>query len=101
MAGRLRVCAMGGLAGLLAFSAVSPAFARPDARSMTCSQLQALLAQQGAATVTTGQNTYERYVSGSGGCTGTDIPRNASVATSDTGQCQVFTCGRRVYTDSR
>jgi hypothetical protein len=77
-------------------SAISLAYARPDARTMTCSQLQALLAQQGAATITTGQNTYDRYVSGGAACIGTEVARAAYVATSDTPQCQVYQCGRRI-----
>jgi hypothetical protein len=96
MAGLSRACVGGTLAIFVALSAVSHGQARPDARTMTCSQLQALLAREGAVTITTGQNTYDRFVSGSGACSGTSIARGASVATSDTGNCQVFTCGRRV-----
>ncbi len=36
--------------------------ARPDTRKMTCEQTQALIRSQHAAVLTTGQNTYDRYV---------------------------------------
>jgi hypothetical protein len=96
MTGSSNGCRKGALAVAVLASAVSLAYARPDARTMTCSQLQALLAQEGAAAITTGQNTYDRYVSSGTSCIGTEVARAAYVATSDTSQCQVYQCGRRI-----
>lgn len=95
MAGLLRVCIYFGLTIALAVSAFSPAEARPDARAMTCTEVQALLLRERAATLTTGPNTYSRYV-GPGACDGTGLARPTSVATKDTGQCTVHACGPRV-----
>ncbi len=83
------------LTGLAVVSATSPSHARPDVRTMTCSQVQALLAQQHAVTFTTGPNTYARYV-GPGICNGTGVGRPATISTKDTNQCAVNVCGPRV-----
>ena len=85
---------------LFAFAAIvlaslSPAHARPDARTMSCAEVQALLARAGAATLTTGPHSYGRYV-GPGACDGTGVAQSASIATKDTSQCAVATCGPRV-----
>jgi hypothetical protein len=80
---------------IAAVSSLSPAEARPDARALSCAEVQALLLRQRAATLTTGPNTYSRYV-GPGVCDGTGLARPTSVATKDTGHCTVHVCGPRV-----
>ena len=75
--------------------AAPPSRARPDARTMTCFQVQALLAQQHAVTFTTGPNTFSRYV-GPGICDGTRVGWPATISTKDTNQCAVYVCGPRV-----
>jgi len=95
VAGLRRSLARATLAGLAVVAAVSLGFARPDALAMTCSEVQALLAREGAVTLTTGANTYDRYYA-PGACDGTRVARPATIATRDTAQCQVHTCGVRV-----
>lgn len=95
VSGLLKPLAHATLAGLSLVAAVSPGSARPDARTMTCSEAQALIAREGAVTLSTGANSYDRYYA-VGACDGTRVARPATIATSDTGQCQVHTCGVRV-----
>ena len=83
-------------AGLIVVVSTPLAEARPDARTQTCSQVQALLEREGAATISTGDNTFERYVSSTASCPGTSVARRAIVATSDTPQCEVRACESRV-----
>jgi hypothetical protein len=90
----LKVLTSAGLTIVLAVSALSSAHARPDARAMTCAEVQSLLARERAATLTTGPHTYGRFVA-PGACDGTGVAESASVATKDTNQCAVHTCGPR------
>ena len=80
MTGLLKACTYVGLIIALAVSALSPAEARPDARAMTCAEVQALLLTERAVTLTTGPNTYSRYV-GPGACDGTGLARGACLRT--------------------
>jgi hypothetical protein len=84
-----------GLTIVLVFSVVSPADARPDARAMTCAEIQSLLERQRAVTLTTGPHSYGRYVA-PGACDGTGLAQPATIAAKDTNQCAVSTCGPRV-----
>lgn len=43
---------------------VTEAAARPDTRTLTCAQANALVEQSGAVVMTTGDYTFERFVSG-------------------------------------
>lgn len=84
------------LAGLAAAAAVvlattAGAYARPDARSMTCSQVRSLIRAEGAVVMTTGRHTYDRFVSTRGACLRPEIPWQTTVATRD-GQCPVYHC---------
>ena len=66
--------------------------ARPDTRTMTCEQTQALIRSQHAAVLTTGQNTYDRYVRQYGTeCDFPEVPMSAYVKTSD-GPCPLYRC---------
>ncbi|MGX5841878.1 hypothetical protein ACWGTI_14240 [Mesorhizobium sp. ArgA1] len=59
---------------------------------MTCSQTQALIQSQKAAVLTTGPNTYDRYVRQYGNeCDAPSVPRVRYVPTTD-GQCMVYRC---------
>jgi len=95
MARLLKVSALAALTGLAVASAASPSHARPDARTMTCSQVHELLAKEHAVTFTTGPNTFARYVA-PGSCDGTRVGRPAMISTTDTNQCAVHACGPRV-----
>jgi len=73
------------------------AFARPDVRTMTCAQARALVLQNGAVVLTTGQYTYDRYVARQAYCFAPFVIQRAWVATADTEQCPVgYTCEQRV-----
>ena len=76
---------------LLTFADV--AYARPDVRTMTCSQAKALVRQSGAVVMTTGRYTYDRFVASRSYCERTYITGPAWIATKDTSECQVgFRC---------
>jgi hypothetical protein len=84
---------------ILAVTALSvvagPALAqqRPDTRAMSCERTQALVAQSGALVLTTGQNTYDRYVRNSAQCFSTaDVAVRAFVQTQDQSSCQLYRC---------
>jgi hypothetical protein len=69
--------------------AISPAQARTDARRLTCAQAQTLIRQQGAAVLTTGQYTYERFVSDHRFCDGNKEARPARTPTRDDPSCRI------------
>ena len=80
--------------GTLAMS--SPAGARTDARQLTCAQAQTVVREQGAAVLTTGQYTYERFVSDHRFCDGYKQTRPARTVTRDDPACRVgFVCRPR------
>ena len=84
------------LAGM-AICATSVADARPDTRAMTCEQTQALIKSHRSVVLTTGRNTYDRYVRRVGNeCDAPDAPTAASVPTRD-GQCRVYRCQEPTY----
>ncbi|MBZ9733744.1 hypothetical protein LB534_08985 [Mesorhizobium sp. CA18] len=64
--------------------------ARSDTRKMTCEQTQALIQSQHAAVLSTGPNTYDRYVRQFGNeCDAPYAPMVDYVPTSD-GRCMVY-----------
>lgn len=77
-------------------TAAGTALARPDTRAMTCVQTQRLIVRSGAAVLTTGRHTYDRYVAGARFCSWPDVPTRAFVPTSDVADCPVFNCRRFV-----
>ncbi|TWG64753.1 MULTISPECIES: hypothetical protein [unclassified Aminobacter] len=72
---------------------------RPDARKLTCQQVQDLIWQRGAAVITTGQYTYERFVSARGFCETPYVPRPRRISTRDTDRCEVYACERDPFED--
>ena len=71
---------------------VSAAYARPDARAMTCAQTQALVETDHAVVLTTGPNTYDRFVRQFGNeCDWPEVPVSTTVPTED-GACRVYRC---------
>ncbi|MDX8482677.1 hypothetical protein RFN28_30090 [Mesorhizobium sp. VK24D] len=79
------------VAGTVLWSA-SAANARPDTRAMTCAETQALIQSRHAAVLTTGPNTYDRFVRRYGNeCDWPEVPMSISVPTRD-GQCRVYRC---------
>ncbi|MFB9981231.1 hypothetical protein ACFSQQ_19560 [Mesorhizobium kowhaii] len=70
--------------------------ARPDTRTMSCQQLQQLIQSHRAVVLTTGPNTYDRYVRQFGNeCDWPDVPMSAYVPTRD-GRCPVYKCDEPV-----
>lgn len=71
---------------------VSAAYARPDTRAMTCAQTQALIKSDHAAVLTTGPNTYDRFVRQFGNeCDWPEVPVSTTVPTKD-GECRAYRC---------
>jgi hypothetical protein len=79
------------------FAATGAAHARPDTRTMTCEQTQLLIQSHRSAVLTTGRNTYDRYVRPYGNeCDWPEVPMTAFVPTRD-GQCLVYRCEEPVF----
>jgi len=84
-------------AAAILFAATSMAYARPDARAMTCGQTQQLIQSRRAVVLTTGPNTYDRYVRQFGNeCDWPEVPTASYVRTRD-GQCLVHRCEEPVF----
>jgi hypothetical protein len=82
---------------ILLLAIADVAYARPDARTMTCEQVKALIRQSGSVVVTTGEHTYERFVSGKAHCETSTVLRRAWTTTNDARKCLVgFICEKRV-----
>jgi len=74
-------------AGLLA--GMSAAEARPDARTMTCAQVNALVREQGPVVISTGRHTYRRFVNSRRHCERDQILRPLVTRTADRAECPV------------
>jgi len=80
------------IAGTVLLAATSAAYARPDTRTMTCEQTQRLIQSHRAVVLTTGQNTFDRFVRQFGNeCDPPEAPVVTFVPTRD-GRCQVYWC---------
>jgi hypothetical protein len=83
--------------GAILFAATAVAHARPDSRKMTCEQTQRLIQSHRAAVLTTGRNTYDRYVRPYGNeCDWPEVPTVSFIPTLD-GQCLVHQCEEPVF----
>lgn len=85
------------IAASAALVAGAAAQGRPDSRQMSCAQVQDLIVQNGAVVLTTGQFTYDRYVSSLRFCSHPSIPVIDSVQTRDANQCPVYRCGQDLF----
>jgi hypothetical protein len=79
------------LAGAALMAATAAASARPDARAMSCGEVRSLIRNQGAAVITTGRNTYDRYVRNGGMCDYPSVAAQTTIPTRD-GSCPVLQC---------
>ena len=82
-------------AASLTFAAIQPADAqsrRPDSRTMTCAQVQSMIDQRGAVVLSTGQYTFDRYVSNRNFCQHGEVLRRDYVPTKDNNKCYVQRC---------
>ncbi|TIP06190.1 MAG: hypothetical protein E5X76_08135 [Mesorhizobium sp.] len=85
--GKIAFCA-----AAMIVAATDFADARPDTHTMTCAQTQALIQSRHAVVLTTGANTYERYVRQFGNeCDAPYVPMVDYVPARD-GQCMVYRC---------
>jgi len=85
------------IVGTVLFVAITTAYARPDTRTMTCEETRRLIESHHSAVLTTGRNTYDRYVRQFGNdCDWPEVPVAASVPTRD-GQCRVYWCREPVF----
>jgi hypothetical protein len=81
---------------LLASVSDARAQQRPFAPSLPCRQVQQIVSANGAVVISTGQFTYDRYVSGAGFCQINESIEPAWIATRDTPQCPVgYLCRSR------
>jgi hypothetical protein len=65
---------------------------RPDTRAMSCYQVQDFIRDRGAVVMTTGQHTYDRFVSRDSACLRPDVAWQTTVRTRDAGDCPVYHC---------
>jgi hypothetical protein len=75
---------------------------RPSTLDMTCGEASDLIAQSGEITLTTGANTYERFVTSAGGCRVGEHAEAGYAQTSDRNRCRLhFICkpGRTQFED--
>ena len=72
---------------------------RADTRSLTCRAAQDLIQQSGAVTLSTGANTFDRFVANSRACGIQGRATNTFVSTSDNPNCRLQTCRSRRSSD--
>ncbi|MBZ9743391.1 MULTISPECIES: hypothetical protein [unclassified Mesorhizobium] len=66
--------------------------ARPDSRAMGCAEIHAMIQGRRAVVLTTGPNTYDRYVRQFGNeCDWPEVPMSAYIPSRD-GDCPVYRC---------
>ncbi|WP_348527605.1 hypothetical protein [Mesorhizobium sp.] len=90
----MRTLSIARLAGnlLSAATLLCAAQARPDTRAMTCAQTQALIKSDHAVVLTTGPDTYDRFVRQFGNeCDWPEVPISTTVPAKD-GECRVYRC---------
>jgi hypothetical protein len=74
------------------FASTGLADARADTRNVTCAELQQMIQSRHAVVLTTGPNTYDRFVRQFGNeCDWPQVPMSAYVQTRD-GRCPLFRC---------
>jgi hypothetical protein len=83
---------LGALGVLLLVPALAVAQARPDARQMSCPQVQDIIAASGAVVLTTGTHTYDRYVSNGLQCSMGESLAREYITTGDGNRCLVYKC---------
>jgi hypothetical protein len=66
---------------------------RPDTRTMSCEQVQSLIGARGAVVMSTGQHTYDRYVTDRFQCMlSGEVAVRAYVPATDAARCPVWRC---------
>ncbi|MBO6508039.1 MAG: hypothetical protein JJ979_06085 [Roseibium sp.] len=101
-AGKLLSLALAGaFVSLAAIQTADAQTRRVDSRSLTCSQVQSMINQRGAVLLSTGQYTFDRYVSNRNQCQHGEVLYRDTVPTKDNGRCRVQRCADdfRFYRD--
>lgn len=80
------------IALLAALCGAAAAQGRPDARTMSCDQVQALIGSRGAVVLTTGRHTYDRYVADGRFCAAGEAAVSQWIRTRDGLDCPVRAC---------
>ena len=75
------------LSVVLALEATSAFAARPSTLGMTCQQAQNMVASRGAVVMSTGTNTYDRFVISPGYCEVAEWAYDATAPTKDARHC--------------
>ncbi|MEM7695159.1 MAG: hypothetical protein AAF318_11970 [Pseudomonadota bacterium] len=88
---------------LAAFTLALPAAAdaRPNTRNLSCAATQALIAREGAITLSTGRHTFNRFVSGGAICGPLARAVPTFTPTADERHCRLLTCQRFRSMDGR
>lgn len=80
----------------LAITSVTIAEARPNTTQMSCAQAAATVARAGAIVLTTGEQTYERFVATNAFCLPGEMTEPGIAPTLDSPACQVgYVCRQR------
>lgn len=66
---------------------------RVNALSLTCDQARSMISQQGAVIMSTGRNTFDRYVSNRSYCQVNEVAKSDFIPTKDNAKCPVRRCG--------
>jgi hypothetical protein len=78
---------------LLLTSAAAAVAQRPSTLSMDCRQAQSVVARAGAIVLSTGANTYDRFVASDNFCMPGEYTYPATAPTKDRAQCSLgYTC---------
>lgn len=81
--------------GLAALSGAAHAQGRPSTLSMTCAQAQQMVVRSGAAVLSTGPTTYDRFVRDRSFCMPDESTEPTWAPTRDSAQCMVgYRCER-------
>ncbi|MEM8552431.1 MAG: hypothetical protein AAGF45_08615 [Pseudomonadota bacterium] len=94
---RITLAALAG--AFAAMVLVEAASARPDTRQLSCAQAQDLVNERGAITLSTGDFTFARFVSGTAQCRPLGVARPEYAPTRDNRNCRLFTCRGRSSSD--
>lgn len=82
----------------LLVAGTSIAQARPNTLNMTCGQAAATVATYGAVVLSTGLNTYDRFVANTSFCLPGEYADEATAPTIDTPYCPIgYTCEQRNF----
>ncbi|MGA0532463.1 hypothetical protein [Hansschlegelia sp. KR7-227] len=73
---------------------------RPYAPALSCKALQGVVAQRGAVVISTGANTYDRFVRDDRGCQSGEVTKPAWIRSADRPECFIgYTCRQYMRDD--